>query len=52
MENSFLLIIEQMTKKYNNKEELRFILKKRESFWILNVCLLYPDCLNQKLNGV
>ena len=31
------ILIEQITKKYNTKEELRLILKKRGSFWILNL---------------
>ena len=29
-----------------------FILKKQESFWILNLRTLYPDGLNQELNSV
>ena len=39
-------LIEQITKKYNTIEELRLILKKRENFWILNLCTLYPNGLN------
>ena len=45
-----LVLIEQITKKYNTIEELRLILKKRENFWILNLRTLYPDGLNQELN--
>ena len=45
-------IIEQITMKYNTIEELRFILKKRENFWISNFRTLYPHGLNQELNDV
>ena len=46
------ILIEQITKKYNNIEELKFILKKWESFWVLYLCTLYPDGLNEELNDV
>ena len=35
---------------YNRTEELKFILEKRENFWILNLRTLYPDGLNKELN--
>ena len=47
-----LIRIEQITKKYSTIEELRFIAKKREMFWILNPGTLYPEGLNQELNDV
>ena len=47
-----LVLIEQITRKYNTHEELRLILKKRESFWILNLRTLYPEGLTQELNDV
>ena len=37
----------QNARKYNTIEELRFILERRENFWILNFGTLYPDTLNQ-----
>ena len=46
------ILIEQITKMYNAIEELRFILKKREKFWILNLHALYLDGLNQELNDI
>ena len=45
------ILIEQITKMHNAIEELRFILKTQENFWILNLCTLYPDGLNQELNS-
>ena len=45
-------LIEQIMKKYNTIEELRLILKKGDNFWILNLCTLYPDGLNQELIDV
>ena len=47
-----LVLNEQITRKYNTHEELRLILKKRESFWILNLRALYPEGLTQELNDV
>ena len=41
-----------ITKKYSTIEELSFIAKKREMFWILNPGTLYPEGLNQELNDV
>lgn len=41
------LIYIQNARKYNTIEELRFILERRENFWILNFGTLYPDTLNQ-----
>ena len=46
------ILNEQITNICNTIEELRFILKKRENFWILNLCTLYQDGLNQDLNDV
>ena len=46
------ILIEKITKIYNTIEECRFILKKREIFWISNLCTLYPDGLNKELNDV
>ena len=45
------ILIEQITKMHNAIEALRFILKKQENFWNLNLCALYPDGLNQELNS-
>ena len=41
---------EQIAKKPNAIQELMFILKKRENFWILNLCTPFPDGSNQELN--
>ena len=41
---------EQIAKKPNVIQELMFILKKRENFWILNLCTPFPDGSNQELN--
>ena len=33
-------------------ERTRTLLKKRENFWTLKLKTLYPDGLNQELNGI
>ena len=43
---------ELITKIYNTIEEMRFILKKLESFSILNFRTLYPHGLAHELNDV
>ena len=45
-------IIQQITKTFTTIEQLQLLLKKRENVWILKLKRVYPDGLNQELNGI